>query len=46
MGEGLIAVLILVIVVLGVIAYGVYLFVTQYYIRVPPNKVAIIYGRT
>lgn len=46
MGEGTIAVIILIVVFFGFIAYGIYLFVTKYYIRVPPNKVAIIYGRS
>lgn len=46
MGESTIAVIILFVVLFGVLAYGIYLFVTKYYIRVPPNKVGIIYGRT
>jgi flotillin len=45
MGEITIAVTILIVVVLGAIFYGVYLFVTRYYIRIPPNKAAIIFGR-
>ncbi|MFT6148962.1 MAG: flotillin [Saprospiraceae bacterium] len=45
MGEGAIAVIILFVVIFGVIAYGVYLFITRYYVRIPPNKAAIIFGR-
>lgn len=46
MGENTIAAIILAVVIFGGIAYGIYWFVNKYYIRVPPNKVAIIYGRT
>jgi flotillin len=45
MGEGTIALIILLVVVSGVIVYGAYLFITQYYKRIPPNKAAIIFGR-
>ena len=43
--DELIAGIILSTVILGVIIYGVYLFITRYYIRIPPNKAAIIFGR-
>ncbi len=45
MGETTIAVIILIVVLFVAIIYGIYIFVNRYYIRIPPNKAAIVYGR-
>lgn len=45
MGEVGIAIFILIIVLTLAIVYGVYIFVDRYYIRIPPNRAAIIFGR-
>lgn len=39
-------IVIVVLIILIIIAYAIYILVNQYYIKIPPNKAAIIYGRT
>ncbi|MFK7949413.1 MAG: flotillin family protein [Saprospiraceae bacterium] len=43
--EATIAIVILLVVLTIAIFYGIYLFVKRYYIRIPPNRAAIIFGR-
>lgn len=44
--EKTIAIFILLAVFTIAVIYGIYIFVKRYYIRIPPNKAAIIFGRT
>lgn len=43
--EATIAIVILIVVLTVAVFYGIYLFVKRYYIRIPPNRAAIIFGR-